>query len=105
MANIYIFEVVGVRSLALDHKRSLALQHKTSLALQHKRSLALQHKRSLALQACLGRDKVWFHVSKTILWDTAADPADLQDPPDPLDPDYQVSGAAARTLPSTRAGG
>ena len=27
------------------------------------------------------------------------------DLPDPADPDYQVSGAAARTLPSTRAGG
>ena len=27
------------------------------------------------------------------------------DPPDPLDPPDQVSGAAARDLPSTRAGG
>ena len=32
-------------------------------------------------------------------------PADTADPADPPDADYQVSGAAARNHPSTRAGG
>ena len=36
---------------------------------------------------------------------SSVDPADLADPADPADPDNQVSSTAARSLPSTRAGG
>ena len=36
---------------------------------------------------------------------SSADPADRQDPADPVDQNNQVSLSAARSLPSTRAGG
>ena len=36
---------------------------------------------------------------------SSADPADRQDPADPADQNNQVSLSAARSLPSTRAGG
>ncbi len=39
------------------------------------------------------------------IWNSFADPPDPVDPADPPDPADQVSGAAARNHPSTRAGG
>ena len=41
-----------------------------------------------------GEGKVWFRVHKTILWDTAADPADPAESPE------VVSATAARSHPS-----
>ena len=46
--------------------------------------------------------KVAFRVHKTLVWNT---PADLPDLPDPADLPEVVSATAARSLPSTRAGG
>ena len=43
--------------------------------------------------------------NETPVWDTAADPADPANPADPADPAEVVSATAARTPPSTRAGG
>ena len=45
--------------------------------------------------------KQWFLQ----IWNSPADPPDPADPLDPPDPPDQVSGAAVRDLPSTRAGG
>ena len=48
------------------------------------------------------REKVSFRVSETIVLHTPPDPPD---PADPADRQEVVSATAARSLPSTRAGG